>query len=248
MIRSATIPIGSNPAVAALQADQTRRLNEQKQQQLNIQDQQNRQIQAQRDTQANVSADRAQSQTLANQMMADPNTAKRTDGNSYELSTPGAGGGGAGGGGVRGGGIAIGGGIYPDISGMLQQLQQPIQPPGRIAPPQVPSTSGAFAHAKDVSGRVGNKALEALRNGMTQRGISDSGWAAEGEANILGNIARQQSDAEYEAANIDNTRQWNANQMAYQGDLGQNELEYDGAIQQRNQGLALLQALMRQMY
>lgn len=187
-------------------------------------------------------------------LIANPANPRTTNGIESQISNYGGGSASASASGRAGssGGIAIGGGVYPNISNLMSQFEKQattsVAAPPRIGAPQVPSTSGAFAHAKDVSGRTGNKAIEALRNSMTQRGISDSGMATMGEANILGNVARQQSDAEYQAANTDNTRQWNANQMAYQGDLGQNEMEYQGAIAQRNQSLQALFNLMQQLY
>lgn len=129
------------------------------------------------------------------------------------------------------------------IAGLTQQ-QAPVPPPAYVGPPQVPQAEGMFAHAKDVSGRVGNKALDAFRNLMTKRGMSGSGMEAEGEANILGDVATQQSNAEYDQANLNNSRQWDANKLGYSGDMSQNALGYQGAITQRGQNQsALLQLL-----
>lgn len=195
---------------------------------------------------------RSRASDMAHMLMADPSNPRTTDGTNYQISNGGGGGSASGSAGGSRGGVAIGGGVYPDVSALTQQLQsiigQNVQPPPRVGAPQVPSTEGAFAHAKDVSGRVGNKAVEALRNSMTQRGISDSGMATMGEANILGNIARQQADAQYQAANTDNTRQWESNQLGYQGDMGQNQMEYEGAIAQKNQSIQAILNLMRQFY
>lgn len=236
----AKIP-GGNPAMQALQAQGYRDQTEAK---------------TRADQQYNMQMEATQNQLGAQQrardsqysMMGDPNNPRTSNGLEMTISSPGGGGGSSSG---SRGGVQIGGGIYPDISSAFAAMQQQapqVPAPPRVGPPTVPSTSGAFAHAKDVSGRVGNKALEALRNQMTQRGMSDSGMATMGEANILGNVARQQSDAEYQAANIDNTRQWEANQLGYQGDMAQNELGYQGGIQQRGQNMNAFLALLSRLY
>lgn len=227
-----------HPAANALSQsyrDQTMANQQRAQQQLNQQEMVNNQLTAQqraRDTQTGL--------------MADPNNPRSTNGMEMEISNqqpqqPRS-------------GIALSNGVYPDLTQMAQQFataQSQLAPPPslpRTPPPVVPSTKGAFAHAKDVSGRTGNKALEALRNSMTARGISDSGLAAVGEAEVLGNVARQQSDAEYQAANIDNSRQWEANQLAYQGNMRHDEMEYQHAMNQRNQSLQALFEMFNRLY
>ncbi len=184
-------------------------------------------------------------------MMADTNNSMSNNGTDINVLTPGGSGGGSGAGGRGSGGVAIGGGIYPDVSALMAQYRQNIpqvQAPAQVGQPSVPSTSGAFAHAKDVAGRQGNKAIEALNNLMTRRGMSDSGMAAEGAANILGGVGRQQADAEYQAANTDNTRQWEANQLGYQGQMAQNAMGYQGGIAQRGQDVESFLNLLRQLY
>ena len=156
--------------------------------------------------------------------------------------------GGAGGSSGAQGGIQIGGSIYPDISQMYAQIGGDVKLPDRPSAPQVPSPVSGFAHAKDVAGRQGNQAIEALRNSMTRRGISDSGMATMGEANILGQVARQGADAEYDAANVLNDRQWDANQMDYRGRIGHNELDVQTQMANRNPKQAILRALMAQLY
>lgn len=185
-----------------------------------------------------------------NQMLADPNSRVSTNGMQMNVDNYG-GAGGPGSAGSRSG-VAIGGGIYPDLSNLMTSLQRSYKDSNpeyqKVGAPQVPQNSGMFAHAKDVSGRVGNKAIEALRNSMTQRGISDSGLAAVGEANILGNVARQQSDAEYNQAQLNTGRQWEANQMAYQGDINQNTMQYQTALNQKNQNLQAILQLAQLLY
>lgn len=179
-----------------------------------------------------------------------PGSYVETNGSQINANT-GGGGGMSASGRASGGGVAIGGGVFPDISAQMAQFNQnvpKVQAPANVPQPGVPSSSGAFAHAKDVSGRVGSKALEALRNEMSRRGVSDSGMATAGEANILGNMARGQADAEYQAANTDTARQWEANQLGYQGNLAQNEMGYQGGIQQRGQDMTAFLNLLRQLY
>jgi hypothetical protein len=106
------------------------------------------------------------------QLLLDPNNYRTTNGMEMQVSNGGGGSASGSASGSRGGGgVQIGGSIYPNISDMASQIQaasrQTVAPPPRIAPPQVPLGTDGFAHAKDVSGRTGNKAVEALRNSMT---------------------------------------------------------------------------------
>ena len=168
-----------------------------------------------------------------------------TDPNGNRSVTENYGGGGSSG--ARNG-IAIGGSVYPDITQMYGQIGGDVRTPNRPSAPQVPMPNSGFAHAKDVAGRQGNKAIDALRNMMTRRGISDSGVAATGEANILGQVARQGAEAEYDAANVANDRQWEANQMDYQGQLAHNDLDVRTQMANRSTKEAILRALMAQLY
>lgn len=195
----------------------------------------------------------ASQQLLANQQASEqlwkltgtPGSHIETNGLNINAST-GSGGSGSG---SRTGGMAIGGGVYPNVSMSQFNSQVPkVNAPGRVPHPTVPSTTGAFAHAKDVAGRQGNKAMEALANEMSRRGMSDSGAHSAGMADILGGVGRQQADAEYQAANIDNTRQWEANQLGYQGDMAQNEMNYQGGIAQRGQDVQAFLSMLRQLY
>jgi len=214
----------------------------------------NLRLQAQGDADADRARQTELDMTTANQLMAN-DMGGRTAGQYGYVYPPGGGSGGSGNGG-NGGGNG-GGGL--DLDALIAKLNQglpTIQPPQQVnlagtPPPQVPLAEGMFAHAKDVSGRVGNKALDAFRSLMTKRGMSDSGLEAEGEANILGQVATQQSDAEYDQANLNNSRQWDANKLAYagqmdqnatgyQGSMGQNAMGYNGGIQQRGQDIQAL--------
>lgn len=239
-------PIQANPALSAAYRQQTEDAQRAKQEQLR---QQERYVQ---DSQARNMALAAQRNALSGQssLMADP-TNPRTS-NGMEMNISNTGGGGSGSQGVGRSGLAIGGGVFPDISGLMAQLKTMgegnVKAPGHVGTPQVPQNTGAFAHAKDVAGRVGNKAIEALRNSMTRRGISDSGLAAVGEANILGNVARQQSDALYDETQQNTARQWEANQMGYQGDIAQNQMAYEGDLSQRQHNLQAILQLMNLMY
>lgn len=240
--------IGEDPRLRGLQSEQYRQQTMASQQAAQDQIRRNEQLNAE-----STARQRAADTEVG--LMADASNPRTTNGLEMQISNQGSAGGGGGGSAPRASsGINIGGSTYPDISRLMSDFQSvqgqlgSAQVPNRIPPPQVPSTKNAFARAKDVSGRTGNAALEALRNSFTQRGISDSGLAGMGEANILGNVARQQSDAEYEAANTDNTRQWNANQMAYQGDIDQNQMEYQAAVGEKQRNMQLLQMLMSQLY
>lgn len=148
-------------------------------------------------------------------------------------------------GGSPSGGLNIGGGAFKNLTGMMGQLPPPIKPPSRQPHPTVPSTVNALAPAKEATGRIGNKALEALRNQMTRRGLSDSGFAEEGEANILGNVARGQSQALWDAASLDNSRQWEANKLGYGGDQAYDEMVYSGQLGQRGMDIQMLLNLLR---
>ncbi len=218
----------------------------QQQQLWNQQTQQQQQANSTYDAnQAGVQRQRASD--MAYMLMQDPSNPRTTDGTNYEISN----GGSASGGSRSSGGMQVGGGTYPNIAGLQAQfdaLNKPIAPPQRIGAPQVPQGTSGFAHAKDVAGRSGNKALEAFRNAMTARGLSDSGMAGVGEAEIMGNVARQGSDAEYAHQALNTSRQWDANKMAYQGDIGQNEMEYTNAIGQRNASMQAILQLMNRLY
>ena len=135
----------------------------------------------------------------------------------------------------------------------LQAFQGQLAPQAqlqRVAAPTPPRLSGpsrAFSHAKDVSGRTGSAAIKALHDLMSRRGMSDSGLETAGESEILGNVARQQSDAEYGAVEKDAAQQWQAAQLGYQGDMNQAQTAYQGQIQQNGQQQNLLQQLLARM-
>lgn len=147
-----------------------------------------------------------------------------SDGTNFQISTGGAAGGASAAAKRATSGFSVGGGVYPNVTDALALLKQNTGPqPAKVPAPAANSTlmSESFGQAKDIAGRQGNKALEALRNEMTRRGISDSGIAMEGEANILGNVARGTSQATYNAALADNAREWDARQLGYQGGIQQ---------------------------
>jgi hypothetical protein len=185
--------------------------------------------------------------------MNNPANSFSTNGTSLTVSNGGAGSGGSGSGG-RVGGVNIGGGTFPDVNALLSQFDtlsskfSPVRPPGLPAGPTVPSTVNAFAAGKDVSGRMGNKAIEALRNSMTRRGISDSGLAAAGEASILSDVANQQSQNVYDAQKLDTGRQWDANQISYAGALQNNGQIFQGELANQNVKLDILRSLMSRLY
>ena len=138
----------------------------------------------------------------------------------------------------------------PNFQNLIPQAGLPPQvaPPAPIngpMPPGLSGPSGAFSHAKDVSGRTGAAAIRALKDQMTRRGMSDSGMEAEGEANILGNVARQQADAEYGAVEKDYDQRFEANQFNHRDLIDQLQNNYQGQMSQRGQDIQALLALLR---
>lgn len=162
-----------------------------------------------------------------------------------------------------GGGGGGGGGEAPappplsteDIFGVLDRLKGDAPPreaaptpQNRVAMPtpaaEAPSASMGFARAKDQSGRIGNAALRALKDQMTERGISGSGVEGQLTSNVLGDVARGQSEAGFQQQLEADRQAWDAKQMGYQGDitqraqdLGLSSAGYSGGIQQRGQDM-----------
>lgn len=97
--------------------------------------------------------------------------------------------------------------------------------PARVGAPspvaQAPSQSLAFARYKDQSGAIGNAALRALKDQMTERGLGDSGIEAQLSGNILGQVARGQGDAAFQQQLAAEQQGWQAKQQGYQGDISQ---------------------------
>ncbi len=172
--------------------------------------------------------------------------------------TPGPGGsaGGSGGGGGGGDAPAAPPLSTEDIFGVLDRLkgdtparEERPAPLNRVAMPtpaaEAPSASMGFARAKDQSGRIGNAALRALKDQMTERGISgDSGVEGQLTSNILGDVARGQSEAGFQQQLEADRQAWDAKQMGYQGDitqraqdLGLSSTGFQGGIQQRGQDM-----------
>jgi hypothetical protein len=163
-----------------------------------------------------------------------------------------------------GGGGGGGGGDAPaptplsteDIFGILDRLKGETPPReaaptplNRVAMPtpaaEAPSASMGFARAKDQSGRIGNAALRALKDQMTERGISGSGVEGQLTNNILGDVARGQSEAAFQQQLEADRQAWDAKQMGYQGDitqraqdLGLSSAGFSGGIQQRGQDMS----------
>jgi hypothetical protein len=198
-----------------------------------------------------------------NSMMTVPKNNITTNGETLQVSNNG-------GGGFSGGSSANrssgGGGSYGvpepvktpqqqafELAQAFSQMRSNIPPqvaaPANIpppTPPQMAGPSGAFSQAKDASGRTGSAAIKALHDLMTRRGMSDSGLESSGEAQILSGVQQQQAGAEYDAANLDASRQWEGQKLGYQGNLGQSSQGYQGAINQRGQDMdSILQLLSR---
>jgi hypothetical protein len=166
---------------------------------------------------------------------------------------PGSGGGGGGGGGSET--PAAPPLSTEDIFGVLDRLkgetpprEERPAPPNRVAMPtpaaEAPSASMGFARAKDQSGRIGNAALRALKDQMTERGISGSGVEGQLTSNILGDVARGQGEAAFNQQLEADRQSWDAKQMGYQGDitqraqdLGLSSTGFQGGIQQRGQDM-----------
>lgn len=111
-----------------------------------------------------------------------------------------------------------------DILKGLTQQETPAPPAREQAPTptaQPPSQSLAFARAKDQSGRVGNAALRALKDQMSERGLGDSGIEAQLSAGILGDVGRSQSDAAFQQQMMAENQGWQAAQQGYQGGISQ---------------------------
>lgn len=97
--------------------------------------------------------------------------------------------------------------------------------PARVGAPtpvaQPPSQSLAFARYKDQSGSIGNAAMRALKDQMSERGLGDSGIEAQLSGNILGQVARGQGDAAFQQQLAAEQQGWQAKQAGYQGDISQ---------------------------
>lgn len=147
-------------------------------------------------------------------------------------------------------------------------------PPREPAPQSEPRISGpsaapyqgqtlAFSRAKDASSRIHGKALQALKDQMTSRGISGSGIEADATADMLTEAANYQSGADLAQAIASDERGWEGTKLGYQGDLSQrgqdlglntsttgfgvSQRGQDIGVNQGNQGvqLALAQLLAR---
>lgn len=172
-------------------------------------------------------------------------------------------------------------GIQPEgvglTSGAIQSLLDKMNVPTlprEPAPQDEPRVSGpsaapyqgqtlAFSRAKDASSRIHGKALQALKDQMTSRGISGSGIEADATADMLTEAANYQSGADLAQAIASDERGWEGTKLGYQGDLSQrgqdlglntsttgfgvSQRGQDIGVNQGNQGvqLALAQLLAR---
>lgn len=131
-------------------------------------------------------------------------------------------------------------GIQPEgggglTSGAIQSLldKMNVPTPAREPPPQSePAVAGpsaapyqgqtlAFSRAKDASTRIHGKALQALKDQMTSRGISGTGLEGELTADMLTDAANYQSGADLAQAIASDERGWEGAKLGYQGDLSQ---------------------------
>jgi len=190
----------------------------------------------------------------AKRLGSDPNSSITTTGNSQEVSNYGGGSSSYGRSSSSGGGGAAGSMDLAAIEGLISKYAAtpaPVAPPpapaqvaAPVAPTRAAGTAKAFANAKNISGRQGTAAIKALHDTMTRRGMSDSGFEASGEADILGNVANFNSDAAFRSDVADDDRTWEAAQMGFQGalsqrnsDMGYLQSGYQGGIAQRGQDL-----------
>ena len=117
------------------------------------------------------------------------------------------------------------------IQSILDQLKTTV-PPREAAPateervpgPNVAPYKGqtlAFSRAKDASSRIHGKALSALKDQMTSRGISGSRLEGGLTADMLSDAASYQSGADLAQALASDERGWDAEKLRYSGDLSQ---------------------------
>jgi len=159
------------------------------------------------------------------------------------------------------------------IQSLLDKMNVPTLPrePAPASDPAVAGPSAApyqgqtlaFSRAKDASSRIHGKALQALKDQMTSRGISGSGIEGQLTADMLTDAANYQSGADLAQALASDERGWDATKLGYQGGItqrGQNlglntattgygvsQRGQDIGVNQGNQGtaLALAQLLAR---
>ena len=146
--------------------------------------------------------------------------------------------GGAGSGAGAGGGAAYGAGAGPNV---------PVPPaPGREAGPTVPAGNEGqdFARTKDQAARVGNTAMQALRDQMVQRGIEGSGVEGELTRGVVSDVANMDVQGLYnilkqkQAQEFEASKQTSAQNVAQRGqDIGLLGEGYGGQITQRGQNL-----------
>ena len=143
--------------------------------------------------------------------------------------------------------------LPPRIGNVGVPLSEP-PPPGAAGKPSL-----AFSRAKDVSGRIGNQAIRALKDQMSSRGMGGSGQEGELTAGILSDVGRYQSEAELRQAMTEEERAFQRAMAEYQGgitqrgqDLGFLGGNYGGNITQRgqdyggrNDAFQILQSLRR---
>jgi hypothetical protein len=134
-------------------------------------------------------------------------------------------------------------------------VPSPTAPP-RVADPVAPKLDqGAyFARAKDATGQVANKALEALRDEMTTRGVQGSGIEGNLTKDILKGAAQTQAQAAFDAAQQQWAADWDAAKTGYMGqvdqranDIGLTGTGFGGQVTQRGQTMDYGQQLMRML-
>lgn len=118
----------------------------------------------------------------------------------------------------------------------------------RIAAPEPVAQSASkdlgFARYKDKSGRIGKSALRAMKDIMTERGISDSGIELDKNAEILTGVAQGQADNAYQQELEAERQAADFRKLGYQGDISQRANDmglvgtgFSGGITQRGQDI-----------
>ena len=117
-----------------------------------------------------------------------------------------------------------GGGFGSFTPPAFPAMQTP-QLPAEVNAPSVravaPANSEAFGRAKDAATHTFGKALEALKDQMSERGISGSGVEGRLSGEILSDAARYVSDAELQQQLEAQRQSWDAAKGAYAGQVQQ---------------------------
>lgn len=146
--------------------------------------------------------------------------------------------------------------VLGSIQSLLDQMKTPVpaREPApadelRVGGPNPAAYQGptlAFSRAKDASSRIHGKALQALKDQMTSRGISGSGIEAQLMQEGLSDAADYQAGADLAQALASDERGWEAEKIRAAGDLtqrgqdiGVNTATTGYGVQQRGQDIGI---------